>query len=496
MMSVDSSTLEHMFEVSGGAGARPNGASGARPDEAAAGAGGPVTAVQVAAFRGALLGVCREASDAERVDLLRELETLSCAVAGAQAVVTADFDASQRAVQAAAGVRPDRQGRGIASQVALARRESPNKGQQHLGLAKILNSEMPHTLAALRAGLITQWRAQILVRETACLSLEHRVTMDRALAGDAEALAAYGEGELVGAARKLAYQLDPASVVERRRRAEADRRVSLRPAPDVMSQLSALLPVAAGVAVIAALKAEADRLRAAGDPRSRGQIMADTLVTRVTQATPQATGTGTGPDPGTVGGGGPPVVPVALSLVMSQDALLDGAEDPAFIEGYGWVPADLARALLAGCLQAGVGTWLRRLFTRPGTGDLVAMDSRSRLFPAALARFIGLRDQTCRTPWCDAPIRHRDHIVAHEQGGPTDADNGQGACVACNHAKQAPGWKARPRPGPRHTVETTTPTGHRYTSTAPPPVGTQPLATRGLPTPPIDIIGSNDEIAC
>jgi hypothetical protein len=169
---------------------------------------------------------------------------------------------------------------------------------------------------------------------------------------------------------------------------------------------------------------------------------------------------------------------------MSQDALLDGAEDPAFIEGYGWVPADLARALLADCLQAGVGTWLRRLFTRPGTGDLVAMDSRTRLFPAALARFIGLRDQTCRTPWCDAPIRHRDHIVAHEHGGPTDADNGQGACVACNHAKQAPGWKARPRPGPRHTVETTTPTGHRYTSTAPRPVGTTELPTQ----PPIEVI--------
>jgi hypothetical protein len=45
--------------------------------------------------------------------------------------------------------------------------------------------------------------------------------------------------------------------------------------------------------------------------------------------------------------------------------------------------------------------------------------------------------------------------------------NGQGLCEACNHAKQAMGRTARPRPGPRHTIETTTPTGHRYTSTAP-----------------------------
>ena len=57
------------------------------------------------------------------------------------------------------------------------------------------------------------------------------------------------------AAREHAYRLDAESYVERRRRAEADRRVTLRPAPDVMSQLSALLPVKAGVAVYAALTA-------------------------------------------------------------------------------------------------------------------------------------------------------------------------------------------------------------------------------------------------
>jgi hypothetical protein len=458
-----------MFEVSGGDGTQ----------QVAAGAGLPVTAAEVAGWTAALLVVARDAMDGERIDLLRELEVLTCAAAGAQAVVSADFDASQRAEQAAAGVRVERQGRGVASQVALARRESPHKGQQHLGLAKVLTAEMPHTLAALRAGRITEWRATILVRETACLSLEHRITADRALAGDPDALEAYGEGELIGAARKLAYQLDPESVVDRRRRAEADRRVTIRPAPDVMSQLSALLPVAQGVAVFAALKREADRLRAAGDPRSQGQIMADTLIARVTGATHSAAG-------------GSPVVPVAINLVMSQASLLGDANDPAYLEGHGAIPADLARALVAQSVEAGVKTWLRRLFTRPGSGELVAMDAHARLFPAALARFIGLRDQTCRTPWCDAPIRHRDHVVPAEDGGPTSAANCQGLCEACNHAKQAPGWQARPRPGPRHTVETTTPTGHRYTSTAPPPPGASQPPAR----PRIDLGHDDFVLAC
>jgi hypothetical protein len=105
------------------------------------------------------------------------------------------------------------------------------------------------------------------------------------------------------------------------------------------------------------------------------------------------------------------------------------------------------------------------------------MDSRARRFPAGLGSFIDLRDQTCRNPWCDAPIAHRDHPWAAAAGGPTTAANGQGLCEACNYAKQAPGWRAREVPGePRHTVETITPTGHRYRSTAPPPPGTPPGA--------------------
>jgi hypothetical protein len=54
------------------------------------------------------------------------------------------------------------------------------------------------------------------------------------------------------------------------------------------------------------------------------------------------------------------------------------------------------------------------------------MESRSRLFPKGLAEFINLRDDTCRTPYCDAPIRHRDHAVPSHRDGPTSAVNGLG----------------------------------------------------------------------
>jgi hypothetical protein len=110
------------------------------------------------------------------------------------------------------------------------------------------------------------------------------------------------------------------------------------------------------------------------------------------------------------------------------------------------------------------------------------MESIAREFPAGLARFIELRDQTCRTPYCDAPIRHRDHAHDNATGGPTTAINGQGLCEQCNHTKQAPGWTARPSnspPGQPHQITTQLPTGHQVRSTAPPmptPSMVQPIS--------------------
>ena len=72
-------------------------------------------------------------------------------------------------------------------------------------------------------------------------------------------------------ARRLAYELDPGSILRRGRRAVADRRVTLRPAPDTMTLLTGFLPVAQGVAAYAALTRDADQLKQSGDPRSRGR---------------------------------------------------------------------------------------------------------------------------------------------------------------------------------------------------------------------------------
>jgi hypothetical protein len=306
---------------------------------------------------------------------------LKSAAAAAQARITADLDASVRAAHAAAGIPADRQGRGVAAQLALARQESPYRGGRHLGLATTLIADMPHALAALERGVLSEWRASVLVRETICLSREHRRLIDTQLCADPSRLEGWGDRRLTGEIHKLAYQLDPAAVTKRRAKAESERRVTSRPAPDTMAQVSALLPVAQGVAVYAALRRAADAAIAAGDGRSRGQLMADILVQRVTG---QATATG---------------VPVEIHLIMSECTLLGegkASDKPAHLAGYGPIPANLARRLAVSAAEAETA-WLRRLYATPDTGRLIAMDSHRRVFPAGLAKFIEVRDQFCRT---------------------------------------------------------------------------------------------------
>jgi hypothetical protein len=388
------------------------------------------------------------------VEGIATLERFKAAAAARQARLAVALDTARRADEAAAGLPAARRGRGVAAEVALARRDSPARGGRHLGFARALVNEMPHTLAALETGALSEWRATIAVRESACLDVEDRRRLDAELCSDVTRLDGMGDAALAAAARAIAYRLDPHSVVDRAARAQEDRTVTIRPAPDTMTYVTALLPVAQGVSIYAALKREAD---VCCDGRARGQVMADTLVERVTGRPAEQP------------------VPVAVNVVISDQALVGVGNPAAVIAGYGPVPSALARKLIAEAVadQRSQAT-LRRLYATPATGALVALESRARVFPKGLAEFVGLRDQRCRTPYCDAPIRHRDHAKPHRAGGTTSAVNGLGLCEHCNYLKESDGWTVTSTNAENgtHTAEFTTPTGARHRSTAPPMPGT------------------------
>ena len=400
-----------------------------------------------------LIHLDRDLSDAARIDLIRALEDAKSACSAAQAKVTADLEASRRAERAAAGVPAEQRGRGIAAEVALARRVTPNQGGRHLGLAQALVHEMPKTLSLLEHGILSEWGATILVRETACLAREDRTAIDLELCSDPDTLEGLGDRSLAARARACAANRDAEAMVRRARKAVCDRRVSIRPAPDTMAYVTALLPVDQAVGVYAQLGRDAAGVLAAGDDRTRSQIMADLLVQRVA-----------GIDPAE----GPAIT---VNLVLSDKILTGDSGGDAHVLGYGPIPAKVAAQWIRrGCDQES-RVALRRVYADPDSGALTVMESKSRIFPAGLALLFDVRDRFCRTPWCDAPIRHSDHIRAHAEGGETAAVNGAGLCEACNYAKEGKGWRAEPEPcapGKLHSYIVKTPSGHTYRSTAPP----------------------------
>jgi hypothetical protein len=167
-------------------------------------------------------------------------------------------------------------------------------------------------------------------------------------------------------------------------------------------------------------------------------------------------------------------VNVEVQLMMPLDSLLDPtAERVAQLLGFGPLPGALAREVV---LNSKGRRWWRRLFTQPGGGSgtaVVGADPHRRKFDGWLAQLIRLRDQTCRDPYCQAPIRHTDHVVPFRSGGPTTLANGRGVCARGNYVREMPGWRVdlirNGMFGRPHTIQITTPTGHRYTSEAPQP---------------------------
>ena len=476
------------------------------------------------------------------VDLIEQLETAKNALTGVQAKAQAVFAAQQRLAQAKAGMAKDKLGKGVGLQIGLARGESAHRGRQLAELAAVLVREMPHTLNALASGAVGEYRTQIMATETVFLSSEHRADVDRALASDLEKFAAMGSKELAAAARNAAYLLEPEVFTKRRGKAVTDRHVTLRPAADGMTLLSALIPLRHGVAVLKTLTQVADSARAAGDQRGVGQLMADALTHRLLQHQPCDEGAGAAGDhkgpatavsgaaavgaPGSAAGrahGTGPVGAVGdsandggamvggalldstggrcttitepgimLELVMTDRSLFDGANDPAVLTSHDPIPAPEARSMVLGSgpspgsgTSPGAGSnsshssgpgqpaaaqvWVRRLYTHPETGALLAMGSRARFFPEGMKEFLRLQYQRCATPYCDAPIREYDHIKSWASGGTTTIANGQGLCASCNKSKEAPGWSAEVVKGgpvvPRTTF--TTPAGRRYTAIAP-----------------------------
>ncbi|NNG36996.1 DUF222 domain-containing protein [Nakamurella aerolata] len=319
------------------------------------------------------------------IDRIAALEQLCGAAAGMIAAQSLAFERAERARQRAAGVRSREVGRGAAEQIGFARRMSPAGSARQLGVARSLSTRWPILFAQLRAGRVSWTQCQIVCRESRQLDDDQARLLD---AGMSERVCGWSPADTERAVRKAVYTIDPHGSVDKRAHAESERRVTLRPLPDAMAMVSALLPVEQGVAIYTALTGAAKNTKTIGDQRTLDQLRADALIHRLSSADPRsadphsadprsADPRGAAP-PGTSAFGAesadpathpvpsapsdpttpdtentglvphPAPPPILVNMTISANTLLANSNEPAILAGYGPIPAELGRALAAG----------------------------------------------------------------------------------------------------------------------------------------------------
>jgi hypothetical protein len=290
---------------------------------------------------------------------------------------------------------------------------SPTRARAQLRIGRDLHAGLDRIRDQFAAGELDREKVAAVVGAASHLDPAERAQVDTRLA--AHDLASLGQRRVADLAHTIVAQVAPGKFTERAHTARRDRHVSITSAPDGMVVLRAVLPVEQGVACYAALRKAVTEHWTSPEPvtRTRGQIMADTLVARLTGTAPAEA-----------------VAAVEVQVLVPVESLVDaGGPVPVELPGYGPVPAEFL-------IEPGQSTW-RRLITRDGV--VIGADSRRRAFDGVLATIIRSRDRgRCTAPHCDARIEHLDHLHRWSQGGRTTLDNGAGLCAFHNLVRETP----------------------------------------------------------
>ncbi|MFC7463433.1 DUF222 domain-containing protein [Brachybacterium sp. GCM10030252] len=420
----------------------------------------------------------------DTISLLLGIQNLSSALAAVQARTVVHLESAIKDDCTAREESPAKAARIARSEASRALRRAPSTAGQTMATCRRLVRSMPGILTSLSQGRVNAEVAHRVSKATATAEPELRTQVDAVLTEHVGNLEDCGQREWAEETQRVMHTLDPDGAEKRHIRASKNRSLTVRNDDDGMCRLSAKLPALEGARIRKGLSLAAEKARAEGDRRGHQQIMADLMADTLL-------GRGDGVDPTTLDIG---------VIITDRSLFAPGHADAATIEGYGPVPfehiRDEMRNAMTGEDDAELALTLRRLYTDPDSGELVAVESRSRAFPPALSRFIRWSHQTCRAPHCNADIRQNDHIIPHAEGGPTSLANANGLCAGDNQKEKA-GETVRvitDSDGSRRTVEWTTRYGQkaRRGATNLDPVGTAAHRRRRSPLP-ADQTGEDEE---
>lgn len=185
------------------------------------------------------------------------------------------------------------------------------------------------------------------------------------------------------------------------------------------------------------------------DVRSMDQLRADILADIFLTSSPtghELHASGTGEALGRID------AVVQVTIPVSQ--IIDPDAGSSRVDEGGLIAPETARVL------AGRASGWDRLFIRPETGQVVAVD-RYRPSREQRRALVG-RDVTCRFPGCLTPARGSDidHTREYARGGPTEVSNLAHLCESHHMMKHHSGWGLRQLPD--GVLEWTSPAGRVY----------------------------------
>ncbi|MWV49634.1 DUF222 domain-containing protein [Rathayibacter sp. VKM Ac-2803] len=346
--------------------------------------------------------------------------------------------------------------RSIRAELAVGQGMTERAVTRTLELAQLLFEDLPRTRAALAEGRLLWEAVEVICDAAASLPAASRGALDERAV---EMALTRTPTQLRRAVARMRDALHDEPLAVRHVRARQDRAVWVSPEIDGMATLCALLPAPEAMGAYNRLDRIARSLRdgeSSGDDRTLAQLRADALADLlcdgdIAGTTPNADGPTASPTfvPGVR-------AEVRLTLAASTAS---GADDaPADLDGYGLVPAGIARELV------GVGASFTRILTDPDTGTVASVGRTHRVPPPRMRLHLQLRDRTCRFPGCTRPAStsEADPTVEWRNGGETALDNLASLCMAHHHVRHGDRWTYRLHPD--GTAEWTTPTGRRVTT--------------------------------
>ncbi len=325
-----------------------------------------------------------------------------------------------------------------------------------LGESHALTTSLPRTLAALQAGTISWQYARTMVEQTLSLGPAAAAALEAHFL-DPEAPNA-DRGCPVG--QMPAYRFKAKARIWRERhhleslekrhvRSVADRRVEHCPDHDGMAWISACLPAVTAEAIWNRLTALSRGMQGPDEHRTLSQLRADefssTLLTGANNtggnnaraaaagANADGDGDGEGAGPGPLSSIRPQVL--VTVPVFSLPGLTD---EPATPEGYGPIPASMARDLVAGGADS-----FHRVLVDPRDGVPLEIGRTSYRVIKAMRNWLQMRDGKCPFPGSSnhSLDNDADHLLAWHKGGTTGISNLGQPCPKHHKLRHTSAWK-------------------------------------------------------